>query len=185
MIHKSEEKLTASPYRSQNPIMLSLRGAHACCHEPSFCANTSWSESWHSSELNLQMSHVGPTPHYGWRLWSQSQGPVWRVPSTPEDYCYLVCHAMKQPWQLNWIKQCWFPLHERRVSDGESSTVTVRDEFSVLLESWRKGWLTGGVGGCAVGVLWGRMALYHTHQLHPLSVVDIYLQPGYRSMLEM
>ncbi len=106
------------------------------------------------------------------------------IPSTPEDYCYLVRHAMKQPWQLNWIKLCLLPLHERRVSDSESSTVAL--EMSLLC-CWR----AGGEGGCEVGVLWRRMAcasspsLYHTHQLHPLSVVDIYFQPGYRSMLEM
>lgn len=153
-------------------------------------SNTSRSESRRSSELSLQIRDVGPTPHYGWRLWKLGTCLTCPclsprvIPSTPEDYCYLVRHAMKQPWKLNWIKQCLFPLHERRVSDVESSTVAL--EMSLLC-CWR----TGGEGGCEVGVLWRRMAcasspsLYHTHQLHHLSVVDIYLHPGYRSMLEM
>ncbi len=147
MIHKSEEKLTASPYRSQNPIMLSRRRAHACCHEPSFCANTSRSESRRSS-LSWVFKYVMWAP---WRLRSQSQVPVWRVPSTPEDYCYLVRHVMKLNWtELNSL----FPLHERRACDCD-----VRDGFAVLLESWRTGRMWGGgiVKTCASS------PLYTTH----------------------
>lgn len=78
MIHKCEEKLcyceslTASPYSSQNPITLSLREAHSCCHEArsvllrehvQICIplllllspEAEFSNTWHRPYASLQM----------------------------------------------------------------------------------------------------------------------------------
>lgn len=161
----------------------SLGEEHACCHEPSFCANTSPQTRPDPNPAALRSWVFKYVMWAPWRLRSQSQVPVWRVPSTPEDYCYLVRHVINQPWQLSWIKPFISTPREESVWLREQHC-DVRDEFAVLLESWRRGRMWGG-GIVKTDDMCFIPSLYHTHQLHPLSVVDIYLQPGYRSMLEM
>lgn len=195
MIHKSEEKLTASPYRSQNPITLALRESHASPQtrpDP----NPSAFESW-AFRCVMWAPRLITDGNYDPRIrylsdvscpLGESKRHLFLDPFHTRGLdafgsCYLVRHVMKRPWQLSWIKQalCLFPLHKMRVSDSENSVVALEMSLVCWLEE-REGlrW-----GYCEGGWHVFHPPLYTTHQLHPLSIVDIYLQSGYWFMLEM
>lgn len=143
----------------------------------SFCVNTSKSVFHHfcccRPKPSFQILDIGPTPHYRWRLRSQSQVPVQRVLCSRREY------TPPSPWSFphQRIRSLWqllpgsprneaalttelnstdtvfvsTPRDEMSVSDSESSTVAL--EMS-LAYCWRAG-ERGGWLEEREGVRWG------------------------------
>lgn len=207
MIHKCEEKLRCwlqVPTEAKIPsCSLWERRIHVAVKpDLSFCVNTSKSVFHHfcccHPKPSFQILDISPTPHYRWRLRSQSQVPVQCVLCSRREY------TPPSPWSFphQRIRNLWqllpgVPCNEAALTNELNSTDTVfvstpqdervwqweqhcgiRDEFGVLLESWRKGWLTRGEEGREggrEGVRWGHCE-GGWHVLHP-SVTSSSLYP--------